>query len=267
MIDKRELLEKTRERSLTLAIIEKDYVIGWLLFGLSRIHTLVFKGGTALSKVYFPTTWRLSEDVDFANTGTHLEIANRLNEVFALIKEKSGIGFTLKRKYSNPDYLQLKIQHAAILGKNWVKMDVTRETPLDETSDKDLQRTYSDYPSFKVKTESIEEIFAEKLRAIIERTKSRDYYDVWRLTGLGVNQEKAGRFFRKKCEAKDISFQGIDQLFPKDIAAVLKPYWERELGRLVHPLPRLERVLKDLKSKLDFLSYNYRRPGPRCQNP
>jgi len=49
---------------------------------------------------------------------------------------------------------------------------------------------YSDYPSFRVKTESIEEIFAEKLRAIIERTKCRDYYDVWRLTDLGISQEK-----------------------------------------------------------------------------
>ena len=254
MIDKRELLEKTRERNLTLAIIEKDYVIGWLLFGLSRIHTLVFKGATALSKVYFPTTWRLSEDVDFANTGTHSEIADSLNAVFTLIKEKSGIGFTLKSEYSNPDYLQVKIQYAAILGKNWVKIDITRETPLDETSHKDLQRMYSDYPSFKVKTESIEEIFAEKLRAIIERTKCRDYYDVWRLTELRVNREKVGQFFRKKCEAKHVSFQGIDQLFPKDIAAVLKPYWERELGRLVCPLPRLENVLSDLKSKLDFLS-------------
>ena len=254
MIDKRELLEKTRERNLTLAIIEKDYVIGWLLFGLSRIHTLVFKGGTALSKVYFPATWRLSEDVDFANTGTHLEIADRLNEVFTLIKEKSGIGFTLKSEYSNPDYLQLKIQYAAILGRNWVKMDVTRETPLDETSDKDLQQMYSDYPLFKVKTESIEEIFAQKLRAIMERTKCRDYYDVWRLTELGINQKKVEQFFRKKCEAKHINLQGIDQLFPKDIAGILQPYWERELGRLVYPLPELEKVLRDLKSRLDFLS-------------
>jgi predicted nucleotidyltransferase component of viral defense system len=54
LIDRRELLEKARERSLTLGMIEKDYVLGWLLFGLSAIRDLAFKGGTALSKVYFP---------------------------------------------------------------------------------------------------------------------------------------------------------------------------------------------------------------------
>ena len=66
MIDKSELLEKARERHLSLQMIEKDYVLGWLLFGVSKIPGLVFKGGTALSKIYFPEIWRLSEDLDFA---------------------------------------------------------------------------------------------------------------------------------------------------------------------------------------------------------
>ena len=35
MIDKRELLEKARERNLSLAMIEKDYILGWVLFGFS----------------------------------------------------------------------------------------------------------------------------------------------------------------------------------------------------------------------------------------
>lgn len=250
LIDKRELLEKARQRNLALAITEKDYIIGWLLFGLSRIPNLAFKGGTALSKVYFPATWRLSEDVDFANIGTHLEVTDRLNEVFGLIKEKSGINFVLKSKYSNPDYLQLKIQYAAILSKNWVKVDVTREVPIDQVSSKGLQRVYSDYPSFEIKVESFEEIFAEKVRTVMERTKCRDYYDIWRLTKLEVNLQKIKQIFRKKCEVKHIDFQGVDQIFPKDIEQILKPYWERELGMLVYPLPRLEKVLTDLKNRL-----------------
>lgn len=54
LIDRRELLEKARERNLTLGMIEKDYVLGWVLSGLSGIRGLAFKGGTALSKIYFP---------------------------------------------------------------------------------------------------------------------------------------------------------------------------------------------------------------------
>lgn len=68
LIDKRELLEKARERKLGLQIVEKDYVLGWLLYGLKEFDELAFKGGTALSKIYFPEVWRLSEDLDFAFT-------------------------------------------------------------------------------------------------------------------------------------------------------------------------------------------------------
>jgi predicted nucleotidyltransferase component of viral defense system len=36
LIDKRELLSIARKRNLNLNIVEKDYVLGWLLFGFSR---------------------------------------------------------------------------------------------------------------------------------------------------------------------------------------------------------------------------------------
>ena len=56
------------ERKLGLDLIEKDYVLGWILKGISECSVrdkLIFKGGTALSKVYFPLGWRISEDLDF----------------------------------------------------------------------------------------------------------------------------------------------------------------------------------------------------------
>ena len=131
LIDKRELLEKARERNLTLGIVEKDYVLGWLLFGLSEIKALTFKGGTALSKVYFPRIWRLSEDLDFVYKEDFQNIVERLPGIFDRVWKIGGIRFTLKTQHSNPDYLQLKIQYEAVLGKNWIKVDVTRETPVD----------------------------------------------------------------------------------------------------------------------------------------
>jgi predicted nucleotidyltransferase component of viral defense system len=48
--------------------IEKDYVISWILWGISKHNQLssavVFKGGTVLKKVYFED-YRFSEDLDF----------------------------------------------------------------------------------------------------------------------------------------------------------------------------------------------------------
>jgi hypothetical protein len=169
LIDRRELLEKARERGLTLPMVEKDYVLGWMLYGLSEIPGLIFKGGTALSKVYFPKIWRLSEDLDFVFGGDFGVISASLKHAFEKARAKSGIRFILKSAFSNPSYLQLKVQYDALLGKNWLKLDVTKEVPIDAVEGRRLEQIYSDYPPFKVKVESMEEIGAQKLRALIER--------------------------------------------------------------------------------------------------
>lgn len=253
MIDKRELLEKARERNLTLGMMEKDYVLGWLLFGLTGINGLIFKGGTALSKVYFPRIWRLSEDLDFVYAGNFQEIAVRLAEIFDRIQNASKIRVTLKRQHSNPGYLQLKIQYEAVLGKNWIKVDVTRETPIDRISSRKIDQRYSDYPSFKVRVETVEEIGAQKIRSLMERKKCRDYYDVWQLMQLKPDKRRLKSLLRKKCEYKGIEFRELGKMFPDDLSEILRGYWERELGRLVYPVPELQRVISDLKTNLKFL--------------
>jgi predicted nucleotidyltransferase component of viral defense system len=254
LIDKRELLEKARQRNLSLQMIEKDYVLGWLLFSVSKIPGLVFKGGTALSKIYFPEIWRLSEDLDFAFSEEELNhILPRIEQALSQSERASGIKFRIKSQHLNPLYLQLKIQYDALLGRNWVKLDVTKEGILDAIRSRKLKQTYSDYPDFNLKVESLEEIFAEKLRALIERNKCRDYYDVWQLLKLKPNPKKTRSLFFKKCEIKQIKFERTVQFFPADSPEILRPYWERELGRLVRPLPDLDAVLVEMRKRLNFV--------------
>ena len=58
-----------------------------------------------------------------------------------------------------------------------------------------FSRSYSDYPDFTVRVESLEEIFAQKLRALVQRKKVRDYYDVWKMGELEVDAAKVARIF------------------------------------------------------------------------
>jgi predicted nucleotidyltransferase component of viral defense system len=121
LIDRRELLEKARDKGLNLMMVEKDYVLGWLLFGLAKKRDLVFKGGTALSKIYFPKIWRLSEDLDFSLPEGELQtVLKGAEAIFSEVKRMSGIGFNLKSHHTNPEYLQLKIQYHGVIGKNWI---------------------------------------------------------------------------------------------------------------------------------------------------
>jgi len=253
LIDKRELLEKARERKLNLGMIEKDYVLGWLLFGFSKTK-LVFKGGTALSKIYFPEIWRLSEDLDFSFRGNFDKI--KMEEILKIVEKKSGIKFKLKSEYRNPEYLQLKIQYQALLGKNWIKVDVTKEKVIITPAEKAMKKMYSDYPDFDVNVMQLEEIFAEKLRALLERKKSKDYYDIWRMLSLKFDGGMIRKLFLEKCKIKGIEIEEAS-IFPENLEDILKPYWEKELSRLVYPIPDLRKVINDLKNKLTFLDFRY----------
>lgn len=57
-----------RQDGVTAGLAEKNYVNSWILYAIYTgpfDESLVFKGGTALSKLYFPELWRFSEDLDF----------------------------------------------------------------------------------------------------------------------------------------------------------------------------------------------------------
>jgi len=254
LIDRRELLARARERHLPLLMVEKDYVLGWVLFGLSRVPGLVFKGGTALAKIYFPETWRLSEDLDFVTAqGNWEEVAESISAGLQETARQSKIGLIVKSRHSNPGYLQLKVQYSGPLGRNWLKIDVTDEPPAAGVLARPLSRSYSDYPDFTVRVESLEEIFAQKLRALLERKKVRDFYDVWRMGELRVDRNMVAQLFAGKLRVKGIEWQGLGDMFPGDLESVLAGYWEKELGRLVWPVPDMGLVLRQLKATLRWL--------------
>jgi len=254
LIDRRELLEKARQKNLSLMMVEKDYVLGWLLYGLAQDRDLVFKGGTALSKVYFPRIWRLSEDLDFSLVNGELKtLLEGIGSVLDDVKKKSGIEFVLKSSHINADYLQIKVQYKGVMDRNWIKVDVTLDDVVDRPVIKAIPREYSDYVPFSVRVESLEEILASKLRAAIERKKCRDYFDLWKLFQMDFDRQKIKRVFARKLAVKSLAYEGPGRIFPADLKETLKPYWERELGRLVNPIPDMEAVLAELRQLLKFL--------------
>ena len=68
MITRLDIEERVREWGLREDVVEKDYVLGWVLWGIATDEKLaatwVFKGGTCLKKCYLET-YRFSEDLDF----------------------------------------------------------------------------------------------------------------------------------------------------------------------------------------------------------
>ena len=86
MIKPGEIQNKARAVGVRDQQIEKDYMLSWILQGVSEHYTLsktiVFKGGTVLKKVYFED-YRFSEDLDF----TLLDDAIRNEQIFEWFTE------------------------------------------------------------------------------------------------------------------------------------------------------------------------------------
>ena len=98
MIDKREILAIAQQTSLTPHVVEKDYVLGWMLAGIYGHEDLaeswIFKGGTCLKKCFFET-YRFSEDLDFTlRKPEHLDadfLKGSFSEIGEWIYDQTGI--------------------------------------------------------------------------------------------------------------------------------------------------------------------------------
>jgi len=200
MIDKFEVLQVAKKLGLQNSTIEKDYVLGWVLMGIqnhSKIrNTWIFKGGTCLKKCFFDD-YRFSEDLDFT-----LLDANQMDEHFLLavlhdlaewVYEEIGIEIPPKNRslefYTNlqgSSSAQAKLSYIGPLRQKKVnslptiKLDLTpHEKVVLIPEHREIFHSYSDRPSApKAFCYGYEEIFAEKLRALAERARPRDLYDI-----------------------------------------------------------------------------------------
>ena len=88
MITSREIANAANEWKLRHDVVEKDYVLGWLLAGIANnpvTDRWAFKGGTCLRKCWFET-YRFSEDLDFTVSEEDLD-PERLAVTFMAIGE------------------------------------------------------------------------------------------------------------------------------------------------------------------------------------
>jgi predicted nucleotidyltransferase component of viral defense system len=192
-------MEFSREFGLNANVIEKDYVIGWLLAGISNAPQLasswVFKGGTCLKKCYFET-YRFSEDLDFTVTNpddfnveflvkAFHEISEWLYETTGIEIPKDAIRFEV---YKNP---RGGISAEGLIGYHGpmqrcgdpapIKLDLTVDEVLVlDSAIREVHHPYSDRPGdgIQIPCYCFEEVFAEKIRALAERERPRDLYDV-----------------------------------------------------------------------------------------
>ncbi len=248
-----------RDKKFPAGVIEKDYALCWLLFGIyySRLKdVLVFKGGTALSKVYFPKTWRLSEDLDFTviDAGQASKIKPMLIDCFEALNEKSGMAFSLAEFHKTSGHIIGTAQFTGPLGKNSIRLDMSlNEILAVKPLRKEIGDDYPDIEKFDALVYALDEIFAEKLRSIIQRGKSRDYFDAWMLLKEGeFDKAKIKELFITKCRDKNVE-PSYGLIFEETQLNEARDFWKTGLARLMNDVPDFDMVADELRSELGFL--------------
>jgi predicted nucleotidyltransferase component of viral defense system len=283
MIDKRELLEKAGELSLKPKVIEKDYVLGWLLAGISNHKDLkdkwLFKGGTCLKKCFFET-YRFSEDLDFTLLDpTHLNeefLKKTFSEIAEWVYNNSGIDVAADRKFS-----PIKIEIYKNLRDNdsckgniyyrgpmtvgqggsapTIKLDLTvDEKVVLEPVRMQIDHIYSDKDKklFSALCYHYIDLFAEKTRALDERKRpgARDLYDVVNMYrhGIEVDLEKLNTSIKEKCGFKGIAVPSMTTLDPKQ--EEFRVQWDSQLKHQLQILPPFESYWSELPIFFNWLA-------------
>jgi len=276
------LLEARKRLGIPWEILEQDYILSWILAGISEVEslkdTLVFKGGTALKKCFFGD-YRFSEDLDFSAmgdvpTGKKMEEAIRESCDIAgrMLNEYTPVEITCER-YTEREPHHGEQEAFKIRSRlPWHRAPQTRvmvEIALDEkilkpVEEKFIIHEYGEPIKARIKVYALEEIIAEKLRAILQhaemmqergwtRSRARDYYDLWRV--LNTFQDRLdftdfSNFIRSKCAVRNVSFYRPDDFFQKTMLLYVEKTWRQWLGPLIPDLPDFSVVIDDLRPKI-----------------
>ena len=250
----------------TDAQVEQDLIIERVLIAIFSDDflkdKLAFRGGTALHKIYLKPQARYSEDIDLVqiNRGSIGEILDRLKEIVDFFEQKpkvkikannNNVIFRFNSEIQPVIPLKLKIEincreHFSILGYKTVALNI-------------------DNGWFKgschILSYELEELLATKLRALYQRKKGRDLFDLYyAITNNEVDFSKLLHCYRgymdtelKSPSSKEFILNMekkiIETEFTGDIYGLLRPSIEYD-NLIAYELIKsklLDHILKDKK--------------------
>jgi len=270
LITKQELLGIAGEKQIDPTVIERDYALGWILWGISKdsvfSERLVFKGGTSLKKCWFED-YRFSEDIDFTAKESIQEddITDSLANIIETVSEASNIHFEKDRtavkktldiegKESYRATIYFSGPRGDLRNPLRVKFDITHyEKLILPPQKRKVMHPYSDAKECECETTTycIEEIIGEKLRALLQRSRPRDYYDIWYMLHTKadtVNQDNIVKVFKEKAEYKNIPFDDLKSLIGDDKYNAIEPHWSKQLDHQLTYAPKPELIREEFNT-------------------
>jgi predicted nucleotidyltransferase component of viral defense system len=218
---------------------------------------LCMKGGTAINKLYLAEISRLSVDLDFNHLGSKEEVLKERRDVRELIVEllkKQDNSYDVH--YEHPYGLtRIKARYKTVGGpvQNFkIEISHVERFPIISPVKKQIKTPDG---LADVVTYTLEELTATKLRALLERFKGRDIYDLYFISQLkpdpAVTRKmflyyfyRSRKVFNPKVHYKNLTKRYESGNYTDDVSAFIKPTVKFDLTK----------AAKNVVSKYSFLN-------------
>lgn len=250
--------------------IEKDYVISWILHGLSKNllkQDFIFYGGTAIKRVYFEEH-RFSEDIDLLSYKKFpLDyILQHLLFSFETVRNETNLSLNFNKNniIFNNDRVQMLISYLGyedIIGApKEIRLDFIMDMePYGTIKKAKIIETYSDLKGncFNFNVMTLNTILANKFGLLLDRTRNepRDLFDIWfllqRLDKFDFNLSNLCKTFKEK-----YGFRISGKLMVSNLKnSSFKNKWTMRLGAQLPILPTFEKVITEIEVKIKELFF------------
>jgi predicted nucleotidyltransferase component of viral defense system len=242
MLTKNQLQQLSKEYKINEYVVAREYFQLLLLkelYDKNFSEKIFFKGGTCIRLIYGGT--RFSEDLDFSVEMEEEEFEKEIRIFFKEMEGKYPLTFKERDTIAGKTYLAT-IKTDFLEQKVYIKLDFSfREKVIKPSKEIIKDNQYPIIFRGYIYCLSKDEILAEKIRALLNRKKGRDIYDIWMLLELGVQlneeiiEKKLGYYneeYKMEEVIKRIEDQSKDE-FVSELRAFV-PINERDkLGELL----------------------------------
>ncbi len=243
MVSKNKLQYLARKKELDIVMLEKDYILTVFLHSLKDYEGFYFKGGTAINKILLNHI-RLSEDLDFTITIT---LAKAKSIFEKIIKNNSEFFTKLSYDRSGEHFTRFIVYYKSYFSENaTIILDLNRKAKLFLTPERNVIKNFYGL-KFEFNTLSREEMVAEKISALINRNRPRDYFDVYQLIKKKIPIKM--KLVKKKSEGRHDGFD-LTKIFNKTNKIYSK--WENDLSHLTNKMIPFKKVIMTIKKHFGY---------------
>lgn len=225
------------EKGFGFAMMEKDYLVTYLLFLIKDVNGIYFKGGTALNKIFLDHA-RLSEDLDFTVTADLKTIEKEIKE-----RVKGTIFKEVTVDKNVDQFIRLVVPYHLYHEDGTIFIDLNeRDRLLLPAESHEIKHFYPDHlPPYLVRTAHTYEMMADKMAAAIGRNRPRDHLDLYNILQHKFLLDL--ELVKKKCESSGDEFD-ITKMFNK--AQKLKKRWDEDVEKFLREKVSFQEVMSTL---------------------